>query len=130
MGNERSNEMSEVYSTTIDAMKQSGNLNLQAWKKLTEIQLDTMTQVMECGTRQWQLVANAKTPADVLGAESGFVSEYATKFMNNARQAMEVLTETQGEIRTRFERLGGFGEGTPDRKSTTKAPEGKKQQVA
>lgn len=127
MEKEYLNNLGGFSSATNDVMTQYGEINLRAWEKLSQIQRDLMDLGVECGTRQWQILGNAKTPADILTTESDIVVEYCGKLFDDVRQAVDILTKRQCEAMACFGGITPFLERTSVTPSTSKSPEDKKR---
>lgn len=95
-------EMTKLYAGSNEVMKEYSEINTRAWQKLTKLELENMQLGLECTTRQWQIMGDAKTPADVLAAESNVFAEYSAKFLDNTRQIFETLTERQRDVMSCF----------------------------
>ncbi len=98
MSNDMLKKWSEMNQSSMDAIKELGDINTRMMTRLTQRQMDMMNLYMEGSAKQMEVLNGVKNPQDVLSAQSGLYTDMNEKLMDNARQTLEVLMEAKAEL--------------------------------
>jgi len=97
-------ELTAATSKSYETMKNLGDINFSALRKITDLQFDFISMNVESGTEQVKSL-NSKTDAkDILASSAEFVTDYNEKVIGYTSQTVEILTKTGGEAKTLFEK--------------------------
>jgi phasin family protein len=118
MANEMLKQWAELNKTTMQAMKELGEINTKVMTRLTEQQMEVVGLYMDGGTKQLEGLSEAKGVQDAVASQSKLFSEMNEKLVENARKTMDILADTKAELAAWAEK----GMGTA---STTLLPKSK-----
>ena len=93
-------QWAESNKTAMDAMKELGEINMNAMNRLTQRQQDMVNLYMDGGTKQMEALNEAKGVQDVAAAQSRLFTELNEKLMENARQTMNDLVDVRDKLST------------------------------
>jgi len=97
-------ELTAATSKSYETMKNLGDINFSALRKITDLQFDFISMNVESGIEQVKSL-NSKTDAkDILASSAEFVTDYNEKVIGYTSQTVEILTKTGGEAKTLFEK--------------------------
>ena len=97
-------ELTSATSKSYETMKNLGDINFSALRKITDLQFDFISMNVESGTEQVKSL-NSKTDAkDILASSAEFVTDYNEKVIGYTSQTVEILTKTGGEAKNLFEK--------------------------
>ena len=91
-------QWTESNKAAMDAIKELGEINMNAMSSLTQRQQDMVNLYMEGGTKQLEALDGAKGVPDVVAAQSRLFSELNEKLMDNARQTMNDLVDVKDKL--------------------------------
>lgn len=96
---------SEVYAQWVEFAKNAtepmlrfNELSARALEKAARQQFDLARDYMDLGSRQVQLLNEAKDPQTWVQAQGDLASEFSKKMMARAEEFMQLATETQKEM--------------------------------
>ncbi|MEK7990747.1 MAG: phasin family protein [Thiotrichaceae bacterium] len=98
MSNEMLQKWTELNRSSMDSVKELGDINTKMMTRLTQRQMDMMNLYMEGSAKQMEVMGDSKDPQDIAGTQSGLYTEMNEKLMDNARQTLEVLMEAKAEL--------------------------------
>ncbi len=98
MQNDLIKQWTELNKTAMEAIKELGEINTAAMTRLTQRQMEMVNLYMEGGAKQLEALSEAKGVQDITAAQSRLLTEFNDKLMENARQTMEVLTDTKTQL--------------------------------
>lgn len=98
MANETLQKWAELNQSSMEAIKELGDINTRMMTRLTQRQIDMMNLYMESSAKQMEVLSNAKNPQDIMGSQSQLYTEMNEKLMDNARQTLEVLMDAKSEL--------------------------------
>ena len=97
-------ELTAATSKSYETMKNLGDINFSALRKITDLQFDFISMNVESGTEQVKSL-NSKTDAkDILASSAEFVTDYNEKVIGYTSQTVEILTKTGDEAKSLFEK--------------------------
>ena len=95
----------EVYAQWVDFAKNAtepmlrfNELSARALEKAARQQFDLARDYMDLGSRQVQLLNEAKDPQKWVQAQGDLASEFSKKMMARAEEFMQLANETQKEM--------------------------------
>lgn len=91
-------QWAEMNKAAMNAFKELGEINANAMNRLTQRQLDMVNLYMEGGAKQLEMFSDAKNMQDVMATQSKLVGEFNEKLIENAKQTIEVLTDTKDAL--------------------------------
>ena len=97
MQNQIIDQLTTASTKSYETMKNLGDINTNAIRKLTDLQFDFISMSMESGIEQAKSLSNMKNVKDIFAAGSEFASEYSEKLMGITRQAVEIFSESRDE---------------------------------
>jgi len=105
------NLLNEFNSKGYQSLVQLGEVNLRTMEKLANRQMDAMNLFMENGSRQSELLTQAKDLNDLVAAETELTREFGSRLMGVFRENLELADEAQNSYRAWFEKgLAGVTE--------------------
>ena len=87
--------INEFGQTAYEAAMRMGELNLRAGEKLLEQQLAMTGALLETGSKNLELMSQAKTPQEVLKGQAKLFQDYGQQWLNTCRGSVEILSEAR-----------------------------------
>jgi phasin family protein len=104
MENQIIEQLTAATSKSYETMKNLGDINSSAIRKLTDLQFEFISMNVESGLDQAKSL-NIKTDAkEFFASTSEFVSDYNEKVMGYANQTVEIFTATSDEAKSLVEK--------------------------
>ena len=104
MENQFIEQLTAATSKSYETMKNLGDINSSAFRKITDLQFDFISMNVESGIEQANCL-NSKTDAnDIFASSAEFVSDYNEKMIGFTNQTVEILTQTRDEAKSLFEK--------------------------
>jgi len=97
MQNQKIDQLTTASTKSYETMKNLGEINSSAIRKLTDLQFDFISMSMESGIDQAKSLSNMKNGEDIFATEPEFASEYNEKFMEIFRQTEEIFSDSSIE---------------------------------
>jgi len=105
MENQIIEQLTAATSKSYETMKNLGDINSSALRKITDLQSDFISMNVESGIEQARSL-NSKTDAkDIFASTSEFVSDYNEKMIGFTSQAVEILNQSGNEVKSLFEKV-------------------------
>ena len=104
MQNQIIDQLTTASTKSYETMKNLGEINSSAIRKLTDLQFDFISMSMESGIEQAKLLNNMQNVKDIFAAGSEFASEYNEKLMGITRQTVEIFSESRDEAANLIEK--------------------------
>lgn len=89
------NSINELGQTAYEAARKMSELNLTASEKLLEQQFALTGALMEAGSKNLELMSQARTPQEVLNGQAKLVQDYGQQWLNSCRGTVEIMTEAR-----------------------------------
>jgi phasin family protein len=89
------NTFNDLSQSAYEAAMKMGEVNLRAGEKLLEQQLALTGALLETGTKNLEMMSQAKTPQDVLNGQAKLIQDCGQQWLNSCRGTVEVLTEAR-----------------------------------
>ncbi len=105
MENQIIEQLTAATSKSYETMKNLGDINSSAFRKITDLQFDFISMNVESGIEQAKSL-NSKTVAEeIFASTSEFVSDYNEKMIGFTNQTVEILTRSGDEVKSLFEKV-------------------------
>ena len=105
MENQIIEQLTAATSKSYETMKNLGDINSSAFRKITDLQFDFISMNVESGIEQAKSL-NSKTVAEeIFASTSEFVSDYNEKMIGFTNQTVEILTRSRDEVKSLFEKV-------------------------
>jgi len=91
-------QWTEANQNMMEAMKQLGEINTTVMTKLTERQMSVINAYMESVSQQLETMKDAKDVQTVISSQAKLATEFSEKMLDNARQTMDVLSQTRNDL--------------------------------
>jgi phasin family protein len=89
------NTFNDLGQTAYEAAMKMGEVNLRAGEKLLEQQLALTGALLETGTRNLELMSQAKTPQDMLNGQAKLIQDCGQQLLNSCRGTVDIMTEVR-----------------------------------
>jgi phasin family protein len=96
--NEILQQLTDMNKQFMESFKQLGEINAAMMSKLTERQMAAANAYVEGMSKQMETIGEVKNPQDVVALQAKLAKEFGEKMMENARQTMDVLTQTRSDL--------------------------------
>lgn len=96
--NEIIQQWTDMNKGLMDSLKQLGEINAAMMSKLTERQMAAANAYVEGMSKQMENIGDVKNAQDVVALQAKLAKEFGEKMMENARQTMDVLTQTRTDL--------------------------------
>jgi phasin family protein len=104
MENQIIEQLTAATSKSYETMKNLGDINSSALRKITDLQFDFISMNVESGIEQANSL-NSKTDAkDIFASSAEFVSDYNEKMIGFTSQTVEILNQSRNEATSLFEK--------------------------
>ncbi|MBF0628270.1 MAG: phasin family protein [Magnetococcales bacterium] len=97
-------KMTDMTRLMLDSITELQKINDNTVRELAKHQLDAIEEFNTSGARQLDHLAGAKSPKDLLAAQTEIASEMAKDMRANTMRAMEILTQGQKELKSFLEK--------------------------
>ncbi len=97
--------LTTATSKSYETLKNLGDINSSALRKITDLQFDFISMNVESGIEQAKSLNSKKDAKDIFASSAEFVSDYNEKMLGFTNQTVEILTESSNEAKSLFEKV-------------------------
>ena len=97
-------EITAATSKSYETMKNLGDINSSAIRKLTDLQFEFISMNVESGLEQVKSLKTKTDAKEYFASTSEFVSDYNEKVLGYANQTVEIFTVTSDEAKGLIEK--------------------------
>ena len=105
MENQVIEQLTAATSKSYETMKNLGDINSTAFRKITDLQFDFISMSMESGIEQAKSLNSKTDTKEVFASSAEFVSDYNEKMIGFTSQTVEILNQSRDEARSLFEKV-------------------------
>ena len=105
MENQIIEQLTAATSKSYETMKNLGDINSSALRKITDLQFDFISMNVESGIEQAKSLNSKTDVKDIFASTSEFVSDYNEKMIGFTSQAVEILNQSGNEVKSLFEKV-------------------------
>jgi phasin family protein len=98
MQNDMLNQWGKLSKTTIEALKEFGEISTKVFEKLAQAQLDAVNTSLEASVRGTQVATQATDYHDCVARQTAIAAEYSEKFLEIARKANKIVADGCEEL--------------------------------
>ena len=123
MENQILEQLTAATSKSFETMKNLGDINSSAVRKMTDLQFNFISTNMESGIEQAKSLSKKTNINDTLASSTEFANDYSEKMTGFIRQAVEIFTQSSDEATNLFEKAMSTKAATvkqPAKKTTVK----------
>jgi phasin family protein len=117
MHNDILKNIETLNKATIESAKRLGEINMRAFEKLTQRNIEATTDYLDGSMQQFKLMGESKDIQATAKEQARLGTELNEKFVEHAKKTAEVLTEVKGEL-TDWAQDGMNAVGTPLRNAS------------
>ena len=89
------NTFNEMGQAAYEAARRMGEVNLRASEKLLEQQFALTSALLETGTKNLELMSQARTPQEVLNGQVQLAKACGEQWLSSCRGTVEILSEAR-----------------------------------
>ncbi len=104
MENQIIEQLTAATSKSFETMKNLGDINSSAVRKMTDLQFNFISTNMESGIEQAKSLSKKTNINDALASSTEFANDYSEKMTGFIRQAVEIFTQSRDEATNLFEK--------------------------
>jgi len=104
MENQIIDQLTAATSKSFETMKNLGDINSSAVRKMTDLQFNFISTNMESGIEQAKSLSKKTNINDALATSTDFANDYSEKMTGFIRQAVEIFTQSSDEATNLFEK--------------------------
>ena len=104
MENQIIEQLTAATSKSYEAMKNLGDINSSAFRKITDLQFDFISMNVESGIEQAESLNNKADAKELFASSAEFVSDYNEKMIGFTSQTVEILNQSRNEATSLFEK--------------------------
>jgi len=104
MENQILEQLTAATSKSFETMKNLGDINSSAVRKITGLQFNFISTNMESGIEQAKSLSKKTNINDALASSTEFANDYSEKMTGFIRQAVEIFTQSSDEATNLFEK--------------------------
>ncbi|RKZ47478.1 MAG: hypothetical protein DRQ48_07925 [Gammaproteobacteria bacterium] len=104
MENQIIDQLTAATSKSYETMKDLGDINTSALRKITDLQFNFITKNVESGIEQANSLNSKKDAKDIFASSAEFVSDYNEKIIDFTSQTVEILNQSRDEATSLFEK--------------------------
>jgi len=104
MENQILEQLTAATSKSFETMKNLGDINSSAVRKMTDLQFNFISTNMESGIEQAKSLSKKTNINDALASSTEFANDYSEKMTGFIRQAVEIFTQSSDEATNLFEK--------------------------
>jgi len=104
MQNQIIEQLTAATSKSFETMKNLGDINSSAVRKMTDLQFDFISTNMESSIDQANSLSKMTNINDALAGGTEFANDYSEKMTGFIRQAVEIFTQSRDEATNLFEK--------------------------
>jgi phasin family protein len=105
MENQIIEQLTAATTKSYETMKNLGDINSSALRKLTDLQFDFISMNVESGIEQVKSLNNKAEAKDIIASSAEFVSDYNEKVIDFTSKTVEILSESRDEATNLFEKV-------------------------
>jgi len=104
MENQIIDQLTAATSKSYETMKNLGDINSSALRKISDLQFDFISMNVESGIEQAKSLNNNADAKDFFASSAEFVSDYNEKMIGFTSQTVEILNQSRNEATSLFEK--------------------------
>ncbi len=104
MENQIIEQLTAATSKSYETMKNLGDINSSALRKITDLQFDFISMNVESGIEQAKSLNDKTDAKDLFASSAEFVSDYNEKMIGFTSQTVEILNQSGNEATSLFEK--------------------------
>ena len=104
MENQFIEQLTTATSKSFETMKNLGDIQSSAFRKITDLQFDFISMNVESGIEQAKSLNDKTDAKEIFASSAEFVSDYNEKMIGFTNQTVEILNQTRDEARSLFEK--------------------------
>jgi len=104
MENQIIDQLTAATSKSYETMKNLGDINSSALRKISDLQFDFISMNVESGIEQAKSLNNKTDAKDFFASSAEFVSDYNEKMIGFTSQTVEILNQSRNEATSLFEK--------------------------
>jgi phasin family protein len=104
MENQIIDQLTAATSKSYETMKNLGDINSSALRKISDLQFDFISMNVESGIEQAKSLNNKADAKDFFASSAEFVSDYNEKMIGFTSQTVEILNQSRNEATSLFEK--------------------------
>jgi phasin family protein len=104
MENQIIEQLTAATSKSYETMKNLGDINSSALRKITDLQFDFISMNVESGIEQAKSLNDKTDAKDLFASSAEFVSDYNEKMIGFTSQTVEILNQSRNEATSLFEK--------------------------
>ena len=104
MENQIIEQLTAATSKSFETMKNLGDINSSAVRKMTDLQFDFISTNIESSIEQAKSLSKKTNINDALASSTEFANDYSEKMTGFIRQAVEIFTQSSDEATNLFEK--------------------------
>jgi len=105
MENQIIEQLTAATTKSYETMKNLGDINSSALRKLTDLQFDFISMNVESGIEQVKSLNNKAEAKDIISSSAEFASDYNEKVIDFTNKTAEILSESRDEATNLFEKV-------------------------
>ena len=105
MENQIIEQLTAATSKSYETMKNLGDINSSALRRITDLQFDFISMNVESGIEQAKSLNSKTDVKDIFASTSEFVSDYNEKMIGFTSQTVEILNQSGDEVKSLFEKV-------------------------
>ena len=105
MENQIIEQLTAATSKSYETMKNLGDINSSALRKITDLQFDFISMNVESSIEQAKSLNSKTDVKDIFASTSEFVSDYNEKMIGFTSQTVEILNQSGDEVKSLFEKV-------------------------
>lgn len=117
-------QMNEASKNGLAFFQELSTINGNAIKSLFELQFETVSESVTEGTEKMKALTSTQDYKEFFGASAEMMNEYSEKFMDYSKKAEGIITKTNDEIISTYEK--SFTVEAPKAKTPAKKAPAKK----
>ena len=95
--------INEMSTNSYNSLRQLSDINMMAWNKLMENQMDVVTSLMENSIEQMKLISEAKDYQEVVRGQMDMTRKLGETVLDKTRETVELAQKTGEDYRTWIE---------------------------
>ena len=104
MENQIIEQLTAATSKSFETMKNLGDINSSAVRKMTDLQFDFISTNIESSIEQAKSLSKKTNINDTLATSTEFANDYSEKMTGFIRQAVDIFTQSRDEATNLFEK--------------------------
>ncbi len=99
MHKETIERVENLNQASLQSLRRVADINARMWQRVTEQQVEALSEVLATGVKQFELLSEVESPQDVVAGQVKLAVEYNEKAIARAGELVDSLAVVRDELK-------------------------------